>query len=272
MLPIIRANKLFPIFYDFGSGGGKAKTQTIADPYGKLRDPFINDLVSKVGKPGPEYTGELTAPMSEQERASLSKVSAYANQAPNSTLQAGKAQIERTLNGGYDPASSPYYQAVKAQAAQNLTDTNRRIASTAGGGGRYYTGARIKAQSDATRDVNLGLDKIIGDLSQQERQNQLAVLPQALSFATEENNLPLQQATALQTLGALPRTLQQNTDTTQLNNWFRSQYDYPLNWAQLISGVQTPPTVMATPQNSGLQNVTQGLTQGAMLALMMAGK
>lgn len=268
LLPILRG-KYFHICYDFSSGGGKPKVSTISDTYGRIREPFLDELGSKIGKPGPVYSGQITAPMTSQEQASLGKVDQYANTGYGDTFKAGAAEIQKTLNGSYDPSTSPYYQAVKAQSAKNLSDTQTNIASNAGGGGRYYTGARLKAQGDAATNSGLNLDTILGTMAQQERQNRLSVLPQAMAYGQAEQQLPLQQAAALQQIGSLPRTLEQNTNNAMLENFYKSQYDYPLNILQMIAGVQSPPTQSVTPQNSGLQNATQGAMSGAMLAAMM---
>lgn len=256
---------------DFGSGGGKTKVNTVSDTYGGLREPYLQNLTSRVGQDGPVYQGQRTAPMSEQERQSLERVSQYGNTGYGTTFAAGKKQIEDTLGGNYDPATSPYYQAVKAQSAQNLADTQKNIASNAAGGGRFWTGAKVKQQGRAATDNALNLNTIMGQQAENERQRQVSLVPQAMAYGDAERNVPLQQSQALQTLGALPRNLQQNDINSMIENFYRSQYDYPLNWAQIIAGVQAPPVQTATPQNSGLQNATQGVSQAAMLAAMMAG-
>lgn len=259
-------NILFNNQGDFGSGGGKAKTETVSDTYGNLRNPFLNYLTNQIGQPGPVYKGETTAPITPLETQSLSKVQDYANQGPNATIGAGEKQIQDTLNGNYDPQTSVYYQAMKAAAAQNLTDTNKSIASDAAGSGRYFSGSRIKQQSRAATDQATNLNAILGQEADNERNRQISVLPQALAYGQSDQALPLQQASALQTIGALPRTLQQNTDNAALENFYKSQYDYPLSILQLIAGVQAPPTQTVTPQNSSLQNITQGATSAALLA------
>lgn len=251
---------------DFGSGGGSPKVSTISDTYGKLRDPFVNYLTTQIGKPGPVYGGETTAPIAPLEQQSLAKVQDYANQGPNATIQAGEKQIQDTLGGNYDPQTSVYYQAMKAAAAQNLTDTNKSIASDAAAGGRYFSGSRIKQQGRAATDQATNLNAILGTEANNERNRQISVLPEALSYGQASQDMPLKEASALQTLGALPRTLQQNTDNAALENFYKSQYDYPLSILQMIAGVQDPPTQTVTPQNSGLQNATQGVTSAALLA------
>lgn len=283
LLPILRfspTGKFFPICYDFGSGGGKTKVSTISDTYGDARSKLLNYIagtpydnsngnMGQIGKPGPVYSGERTAPMTAQEQGSLDKVDEYAKTGYGDTFKAGAKQIQDTLSGGYDPASSPYYQAVKAQAAQNLQKTKAGIASDAAGSGRYFAGSRIKQQGNAATQSELGLQTVLGQQAENERQRQISVLPQAMAYGQAEQQLPLQQATALQSLGSLPRTLNQNTDNSMLENFYKSQYDYPLSILQLLSGIQTPPTQTATPQNSMLQNLTQGGVSAAALAAMM---
>lgn len=269
MLPILRG-KFHPICYDFGSGGGDPKVSTVSDTYGKLRDPFVNYLTNKIGQPGPIYQGQTTAPITPLETQSLAKVQDYANQGPNATMQAGEKQIQDTLNGSYDPQSSVYYQAMKAAAAQNLTDTNKSIASDSAGAGRYFSGSRIKQQARAATDQATNLNAILGTEANNERNRQISVLPEALQYGQAGQDMPLKQAAALQSIGALPRTLQQNTDNAALENFYKSQYDYPLSILQLIAGVQGPPTQTVTPQNSFAQNATQGGIGAAELAYLFS--
>lgn len=270
-----KGHALFGNAGDFSSPKG---VEEVADTYGDTRRKFLEYMsgepgnkkdMGQIGKPGPVYSGQITAPMTTQEKASLSKVDEYANQGSNSTLNAGKAQIEKTLNGSYDPSSSAYYQAVKAQSAANLADTKKQIASDAAGGGRYFTGSRIAQQARAANQSGMNLDTILGTLAQQERQNQLSVLPQAMAYGQAEQQMPLQQATALQAIGALPRTLEQNTNTAQLENFYKSQYEYPLSILQMLAGVQAPPTMQAKGA-SNLQGMTAAGTQLGSAALMAA--
>ena len=254
--------------------GNEGGFQQGPDPYGRLREPYLDWLIPQIGKKGPEYAGQMTAPMSEQEKASLGKVDKYANQGMSDTFKAGQKQITDTLGGSYDPSTSPYYQAVKAQSAKNLAESKERLVSDRAGAGRYWKGATSKAQGDLETNTTNQLNTILGALSQQERQNQLAVLPQAFGYGQAETALPLSQATALQTLGGLPRQIQQAEDTSQYNQFLKSQYDYPLNIAQLIAGVQSPPTyTYQQPQANPLMSFLgqAGGTALSMLPMLMMG-
>lgn len=254
MLPILRG-RLWSICYDFSSPEG---VKTVADPYGSLRQPYIDWLQGQIGKSGPTYGGEITAPITSQETDSLGKVNDFANSdiTQNKTYKSANDFTNSFLNDNFDPSTSPYYQAIKATANTNLQDTNNQIASDAAGGGRYWTGARLKQQGRASTAVNENLNTTLAQLQQQNTQQKLGLIPQALTMANTEQQQPLQQAAAEQTFGALPRNLQQNTDNALLNQFYQSQYQYPLNIAQIIAGVQQPPVYQQNP-NSWTQNATQ---------------
>lgn len=223
----------------------KSKKQTpevavVADPYKDVREPLNNYLNQNIGKVTP-YQGEQVAPMSSQEQKSLGTLDQYTGGADSSTYNAGKAQIEGTLNGKYDPTTSPYYQAVKAEAYRNLGDTQKGIADNAAGGGRYWSGARLQEQGRAGTDVANSLNTVMGDLANKERDRQMQMVPQAMSYGQYAEQAPLRQTEALQTYGALPRTINQATDQAAYEEWIRSNFTQPMQVAQLASGVQQAP-------------------------------
>lgn len=231
----------------FGTGGG---VKEVSDPYKGVREPLVNWLSGQVGQAGPKYTGQTTAPMSKQENQSFDYLRQYGDSGYGKTYQNANNEINKTLTDGYNPANSPYYQAVKAEASRNLKDVQDNIASNAAGGGRYFSGARLKSQGEAAVDTANSLNKVIGELALQERQNRLNVLPQAFNFGQAEKNLPLQQAKAYQELGALPRELDQNDLDLALQDWIRSEYEYPLQIGSMASGVQTAPLYQQNPRGA----------------------
>lgn len=230
------------------SGLFKSKKSEPASPsYEAMYDPFqstrqkLNEyLSSKVGQSGPKYTGERVAGTSDIEEAGLSAARDYAAK-PSSSQSLGYAEeeIKKTLSGDYDPSTSPYYQSVKAEAARNLKDTQANIADKAAGGGRYYSGSRIKQQTDAAVDTNINLDKIMGTLAENERQRRLDVLPQALATDSQVTQADAKKSANLQQLGALPRELEQAFMDAIYQEFLLSEYEYPINIAQLASGLAT---------------------------------
>src|SRR3990167_7953164 len=219
------------------SEAAQPQFQTLYDPFASSRSKLNSYLTEKIGQKGPAFGGDRVAPLSDLEQKSIDKAGEYAAQ-PATTPTSGYAadEIKKTLSGDYDPSTSPYYQAVKAEAERNLTKTQENIADKAAGGGRFFSGARLKAQADAAADVNIGLNKQLGALAENERQNRLSVLPQALDLDEQQTNAPAKQAQALQVLGALPREQQQALLDAIYQEFLLSEYEYPLNIAQLASG------------------------------------
>lgn len=226
----------------FESKKQEPEVKEVADPYKGIREKTTSWLEGQVGKPGPSYGGELVAPMSDYENQSLGWLKDYAAGGPSETRTLAQNEVKKTLTGGYDPTTSPYYQAVKAEASQNLKDTQKSISDEAAGGGRYWTGARLGVQGKATTDTTNKLNEVIGSLVDQERNRMTGILPMADQLANEEEQAPLQKAQALQTYGALPRNIQQAYDTALLQEWTKSNYDYPLQIGSMAAGVQQPPT------------------------------
>ena len=109
----------------------------------------------------------------------------------------------------------------------------------------------MKQQREAATDTTNNLNTTMGQLAMQERQNKLNVIPQAVSMAQIEQNQPLQKATAFQTLGALPREIQQALDTAKMNEFYKANYDYPLQIAQLANGQNQAPLYQQNPTSQG---------------------
>jgi len=225
-------------FTDEERGAG---VKAVADPYGKTRETYLDWLNPKIGQPGEQYKGDLVAPLSTQEQQSFDFLRQYGEGGPSQTMQQGKAEIGKTLTGQYDPATSPYYQAVKAEAAKNLADTQKSIAGKAAGGGRYWTGARLQQQQEAASESARGLNTILGGLAESERQRRLDVLPQAFQYGQAEQRVPLEKATAFQALGQLPRAVEQMLNQANYQEWMRSQVDYPMQIAQMAQQTQKEP-------------------------------
>jgi len=233
-------------------GTDQQKLRVAADPYQRVREPYLDWLKGQIGQPGESYQGQMVAPQSTQEAQSFDFLRKYGegdiSQAPMQTQS--KKVISDTLTNRYDPTTSPYYQAVKAESAKNLEDVQKNIASNSAGAGRYWTGGRLKEQGEAATQNALGLNKVLGELALKERQNQLSVIPQALGIAQTESLEPLQKATAYQTLGALPREIEQAKNQAAYNEWLRANVEYPMQIGQMAGQTQRPPMyVNQAPSN-----------------------
>lgn len=212
--------------------------ETLYDPFAGVRSKVAGWLESQVGQAGPTYTGERVAAPSDIESAGLDWAREYATSPVNTpNLSAAQKEINKTLSGEYDPSTSAYYQAIKAESQRNLEKQNEYIKSNASGGRRYFSGARLKAQSDAAADVNTSLNTTMGQLAENERQRMMQAVPLAVSVEDYIQNAPAKKSATLQTLGALPRELEQAYLDAIYQEWMQSNYEWPLNIAQLSSGL-----------------------------------
>ncbi len=245
---------------------------TVSDPYASTREAFTSWLNGQIGKAGPSYTGEMVAPLTAQQKASIPKLEQYANQGTSDLLKNSSDLLNKTLTGGYDPTASPYYQAVKAEAARNSDQANTQIAKDAAGGGNYWTGARLQQQRESATDSANNLNTIIGQLALQERQNQLNAVPVAQNLSNAITSLPLQQASALQSLGGLDQAQQQAIDTALQNMWMQSNYTYPMQIAQLAQPLagQQPTIAQNGYQPSAFSQISSAVMP-LVAAAMMAG-
>lgn len=228
---------------DFFSSSQQAPAgvTTLVDPYGPLRTNLVNTLNSQVGQPGQSYSGELAAPLDQAQQQSGTALQQYANRTNSPTYNSGENQINKTINGNYDPSTSPYYQAIKAQAGQNMQTQNRQIDNQTAGGGQYWGGARAQVQQQASTANNNNLNATLGQLQQQNTQNQVALTPYALQAGENDMNAPLQTTAALQQYGALPQAYQQALDTANYQNWQSANIQQPLAYEQLAAQVQQAP-------------------------------
>ena len=211
------------------------------DPYASIRQPTLNWLSGQIGKTAPQYTGEMVAPISSmekqavnpyagefvapstaQEKESLDWLKKYVEQGPSEGMGLASEEVRKTMTGQYDPTSSPYYQAVKAESARNLEDVQRNIADQAAGGGRYWSGARLKEQGEAGTEAGLAMNKLLYGMQETERGRRLSTAPFAAQLGQYAEQQPLAKAGALQQYGGLERTLQQAKLEAMYKEWLRT--------------------------------------------------
>jgi len=258
----------------FGGGDEEKSSnyQTVYDPFSAVRGKYSTWLESQIGKTAEPYTGQLVAPKTAQETQSLDYLNKYATQPTSEQTQLAQNEVKKTLTGGYDPTTSPYYQAMKAESAKNLGDTLEGISSDAAGGGRYWTGARLGEQGEARTTAGNALNTILGQLSESERNRMMTASQQAQSLGTEQTEQPLKVATALQSLGSLDRNLAQAQNEATYNEWLRQQ-NYPLQTASLAQGLATySPTMQQTgySDNSWLNSLLGNSGLGSSLGNMIS--
>lgn len=214
---------------------------TMADPYKDVREPLIGWLKGQIGQPGQQYTGELVAPASPYGKESLDYLTSYAKGGASPATQAASTYLQDVVGKYKDPASSPYYQAVKAEAGRLKEQGTRDIADMASGGGRYWTGARLGEQADYLKDVDIGLLKELGGLGETYQAQQLQAAPMLAQMGQYAEEEPLRKTGALQGYGDYERNIQNALNQAVYQEWMRSTQQWPYNMASLASGIQQAP-------------------------------
>ena len=213
----------------------------VADPYKDIREPTINWLKGQIGQSAPQYSGEMVAPSTGQEKQSLDFLQKYVDQGSSEGMNLANEEVKKTMTDQYDPTKSGYYNAVKAEASKNLADVQDNISDMSAGGGRFWGGARLREQGNAATDAGIAMNKLIYGMQETERGRKLATAPLAASLGQYQENQPLQKASALQSLGGLERSLQQARNDAIYNEWIRATQEYPLQIASLGAGLSREP-------------------------------
>ena len=259
-------------------GGGEKQTpefSVVADPYKDVREPMIAWLKGEIGQPTDTYDKDIVADSSPQEKQSLDFLQKYVDQGESESTGLAKDELSKTMQGDYDPTSSPYYQAVKAESARNLEETQKQIADQASGGaGRFYSGARIDKQGDASTDASLAMNKLLYGMAETERQRRYDAIPTAANMGRAEEESPLRKTTALQSAGGLERILQQARNESIYNEWLRSTQEYPMQVGALASGLSKEPYYAQSTESEGgggMFGKLLGGIAGSMLGGMFSG-
>jgi len=173
---------------------------------------FIKNYL-KYYKPGEPYGGRLSAggPAPLEQRG-LDELSRLLDQPITGELYgAGKQQLLDTLSGKFaDPSQSPFIQSYTNLAKQNLQDAITEARGRRGARGTYFTRAGLQEESRLGERTQNMLNSLIGQFIDAERGRMFQAAPIAQSME-EYGTLtaPLKRIAASQTLGSLPRVLEQ---------------------------------------------------------------
>lgn len=170
------------------------------------------------------YTGQMTAGMSPTEEAGQGVLSKYIGRDMPELYGAAESEIMKTLQGGYDPATSDYYKAMRDEIDKQAGIGSHRLAQS---------GLKVGAPQSATMtglsqlegNRQGSLAQVMAELGLQERQNKLGVLGQAQSLGSTMDNMDLSSLEAVKQYGALPRELEQSGLSANYADWLRTEED-----------------------------------------------
>jgi hypothetical protein len=193
------------------------------------------------------YTGELTAGLTDAQKAALTTIGAYQ---PGELYTAGKNSILDTLSGKYNPIDSPYYAAMRSKLLSTGEDAVTSARQNANlYGGLTSTGmanVETKARASTANDINT----ILGTLFESERNRQTSVLPTALSYEQYPLTVAQQQLTAAGT----EQATNQAADTAKYNEFIRQLQALGIPLEVVMNLIGQP---VATEQTSTTSPTTQ---------------
>ncbi len=165
-------------------------------------------LYGKATGDTPSYTGQMTAPASSYETQGLELLNKYLTSQPSSYYGLAGNELAKTMGGEYDPASSPFYQAMRTSQMANLEEAKKGLGSDLSARGLFYSPARTKGVTDLTEGVTNNLNLTLGQMAENERSRRLSSVPYAMQLGGIEENRPALMAQMAMELGSLPRELQ----------------------------------------------------------------
>jgi len=268
-------------------GGSKSETPQLLEPAWqtqmrkRLAAAAEPGAMSRLGRAGESYTGELVAGPSEYEQQGLQGLSKWLESAmptEDALYGASKEELMKTLTGGYDPGASPYYKAFRNNVMTELDDAKNRMRSTKAASGSLYGGsANAEERQLETRAVG-NLEQTMGGIYEAERGRRLGAVPEALRMLQFEEQAPENRVRAAMSYGALPRELEQAQLQAAYQEWQRALQDQNLS-LDTATGLSTykpeyyQPTYGPNPVMELVKAITGwGGDEGSSAQLMASGK
>lgn len=216
---------------------------------GKSLSDYVKQYIGKY-KPGVDYAGlskmMTPSPLEQEGLTSLSGL--MSRPMPKTFTEAGDV-LSKTLTGGYDPMTSPYYDSlrknVEKERQQTIKQLNQQI-SKAGLGGTSYRAGKI---GDIELESFDKVSDIIAKLQEAERVNQLNAIQTAMNYSTTAEAIPANRLSQLMGYGALPRTLEgvgyedfkrKQTELSGMNTLAQQLFQSDMPYGMKSMDYQTP--------------------------------
>ena len=130
--------------------------RTITTPQQHTAYDYLQKAVTDPG--GTRYTGRMSADPQSYEGYLPGLVESYANRQPSRLYSTAQNQLQKTMEGGYDPYNSEYYKSYRAQSLANLGEAQTQARQAAQIGGMLKSSGRLNTENKligaTTRDLN----------------------------------------------------------------------------------------------------------------------
>ncbi len=183
------------------------------------------------------YGGRLSADRPEYEGNIPGLVDTYAGRGASPLIQSAQDQLRKTIEGEYDPRTSPYYASYRDEAMRNFGDLQTAIKQSAQMGGGLKSSGRVKQEFRAGRDVGMDLNSVLGGLYEAERGRQLGAIPQAQALTEYTEGAPLRTLQAIMGAGGYQSSVEQADLDRMYQEFQRQQAEekVPLGIAEFLA-------------------------------------
>lgn len=244
--------------------GTKDQTKVWTPPFYKQSRKFLYDLMNSEV---PDFPVQNVPGMSEAEQQSQSLLAQYMNTSLPSDYSLGMDELRKTVQGGYDPMTSPEYQGYREASKLEEEDTVNALRRHGQLVGMGASPPLLGQEGKLRRGYSADRMSYLGSLMNSERNRQLGATGQLMEGADYASALPLRQATAGQSLGALPREIEAQQEEALFNSIMQEllfPYEVQGNIASTLGGSGSPQMYVSKGGPSDLQKFNQAASDSAM--------
>lgn len=267
------------------SGGQQVQPQRTDDrsPERSALDAFLADFVMKNGsnyEPMKQFGGKFTAPMGGLEKSGIETfLPQFLNQPDvSSNTQDARDLLNRTVKGGFNPGSDPYYQALRTEAHYNRKRAVDQSRANMGARGRFFSSEAMREEGDINAQTSNHLQTILAELGDKERTRSMQAVAPSLALEESIGQVPLRKAEAATSIGSLPRILEQADLEAVYQDFLRRQDEGAgvINAGSRVGGYSVNPReeyaapALQAPRSNATSDFLQKLVSSAMPHLMDA--
>jgi hypothetical protein len=216
--------------------GTSGKTKFYLPAYYTEGRKYIYDLIQGGT---PNIPTQKVAGMTDAETRAQSLLSKYMNSSMPSGYSTALNELEKTVKGGYDPRTSEAYRGYREASKLEEEDAVNALGRQAQISGMAKSTPVLNNTGKTRRGYSADRLSYLGSLMNSERDRQLNATTALMEGADYASQLPLRQATAGMSLGALPRQLEQ-TEEDAIYNQIMQEIMFPYevlgNYAQFLGG------------------------------------
>ena len=235
---------------------------------------YLGNLMNKEYQP---YTGQVFGQYPDQGKLQ-DLLGSYVNRNQQPLYGLAQGELTKTLQGDYNPITSPYYKAYRTEAVKNEQQAVNSLRRQAEKSGMLQSTPLIRGEADIRSNTANTLNTLLGGMFERERTNQLNSVPEAMTVGQLLEGAPLKSAQAITTISPILKALQEEPLKYSAQQYAAGQewpYSHQGTIAQLLLANKYPWTYPRytsgkTGKGAGIGSLL-GMGLGALLAPATGG-